>query len=35
VTPSLNLSFKYIEERDAEARYEGDWTILNLTWIPG
>lgn len=35
IKPNLNLSFKYIEERNAEARYEGEWTILNLTWIPG
>jgi len=35
VTPRLNLSFKYIEERDAEARFEGEWTVLNLLYLPG
>jgi hypothetical protein len=33
-TPQLNLSFKYIAESDAEARLEGDWVILNLTYVP-
>ncbi|MCP4332619.1 MAG: transporter [Gammaproteobacteria bacterium] len=33
-TPQLNLSFKYIVESDAEARLEGEWAILNLTYVP-
>ena len=33
-TPQLNLSFKYVTETDAEARLEGDWATLNLTYVP-
>jgi len=33
-TPQLNLSFKYMVESDAEARLEGEWAILNLTYVP-
>jgi hypothetical protein len=34
-TPRLNLSFKYMKEYDAKARFEGDWIMLNLTYLPG
>lgn len=33
-TPQLNLSFKYMKEMDAKARFEGDWFSLNLTVVP-
>jgi hypothetical protein len=35
VTPRLNISLKYLAETDAEARFEGDWTVLNFTYLPG
>ncbi len=35
VTPRLNLSFKHMQEYNARARFEGDWTMINLTYLPG
>jgi hypothetical protein len=35
VAPRLNLSLKYIKEADSVARFEGDWVMLNLTYVPG
>lgn len=34
-TPRLNLSAKYMNEYDAEARFEGSWFMLNITYLPG
>jgi hypothetical protein len=33
-SPQLNVSFKYMKEYNAKARFEGDWFSLNITWIP-
>ncbi|MEO2174700.1 MAG: transporter [bacterium] len=34
-TPRLSLSLKYMKEYDAKARFEGDWIVFNLTYLPG
>ena len=34
-TSRLNVSFKYMKEYDAKARFEGSWIMLNLTFLPG
>jgi hypothetical protein len=34
-TPRLNISLKYMQEYNAKARTEGDWLMLNLTYLPG
>lgn len=33
-TPRLNLSLKYMDEYDAEARFEGEWVMFNITYLP-
>ena len=34
-TPRLNISLKYMQEYNAKVRTEGDWLMLNLTYLPG
>lgn len=34
ITPRLNLAAKYSKEYSAEARFEGEWFMLNLTYLP-
>ncbi len=34
-TPRFNVSARYVNEYDAEARFEGDWFTLNLIYLPG
>ena len=33
-TPRLNLSLKYMDEYDAEARFAGEWVMFNITYLP-
>ena len=35
VTPRLNLSGRYVAEYGAKARFEGEWFMFNVTWLPG
>jgi hypothetical protein len=35
VTSRLNLSLRYMKEYSAVARFEGDWVMLNITYLPG
>jgi hypothetical protein len=34
IAPQFNVSFKYMKEYGAKARFEGDWYSVNLTWVP-
>ena len=33
VTPQLNFSAKLMKEYDADARFEGEWAMFNITYI--